>query len=206
MVGANRVVRPPGPLGPGVRRPRSGDAVLDRGLELLAPIPSLDRLHPRIATVVRGARVILTLAAARHDPAYRRAQRVALSLARLAGAAILLVDRSQETLADTPHHQGPFTPEEARQLEKEHLAAFLDAAAFASVDVAVWAPSLPLLESYYEETVSCTDVDLAVLPDRLERPKLIELVTGRCIAEMAKSLVPSIPVVRVSRGGNLALL
>jgi len=187
-------------------RARSKNAVLDRGLELLAPVPGLDRLYPRIATIVGKARVILTLAAARHDPAYRRAQRVALSLARLAGAAILLVDRSQETLADTPHHEGPFTPDEARQLEKDHLAAFLDAAAFAGVDVAVWVPSLPLLESYYEETVSCNDVDLAVLPDQLERPKLIELVTGRCIAEMAKSLVPGIPVVRVSRAGGLALL
>ncbi len=206
MIRRNSPVGPQGPVGPGMSPARSKDTVLDRGLELLAPVPGLDRLYPRIATIVGRARVILTLAAARGDPAYRRAQRVALCLARLSGGAILLVDRSQETLADTPHHEGPFTPDEARQLERDHLAAFLDAAAFAGVDVAVWVPSLPLLESYYEETVSCNDVDLAVLPDQVERPKLIELVTGRCIAEMAKSLVPGIPVVRVSRGGKLALL
>ena len=151
MIRRNSPVGPQGPVGPGMSPARSKDTVLDRGLELLAPVPGLDRLYPRIATIVGRARVILTLAAARGDPAYRRAQRVALCLARLSGGAILLVDRSQETLADTPHHEGPFTPDEARQLERDHLAAFLDAAAFAGVDVAVWVPSLPLLESYYEE-------------------------------------------------------
>ncbi len=115
MIRRNSPVGPQGPVGPGMSPARSKDTVLDRGLELLAPVPGLDRLYPRIATIVGRARVILTLAAARGDPAYRRAQRVALCLARLSGGAILLVDRSQETLADTPHHEGPFTPDERRR-------------------------------------------------------------------------------------------
>jgi hypothetical protein len=182
----------------------SGEAGAGSGL--LGPIYDLNALDHNIIQVAKRARLILTLADAKVQPGYQRAQRVALTLAYLGGAAILLFDRSHETWAETPHHRGPFTPEGAHQLGMEHLFGFLGAAATCAVDVAVWMPSLPLLESY-DEAVSENGVDLSVLPAQIDHPKFVERLVGDCRpAELAKKLAPSVPVVQVSEAMELALL
>jgi hypothetical protein len=175
------------------------------GIGPVAPIRSLHDLDPEIASAVRNARVIVTFTDAGREPAYGRALRVAIALARLSGATLLLVDRSQETWAETPHHRGPFTPEQARHCRKQHLDDTLRTAAFEGVDVRVWVPSLPLIESY-EETVSHNRVDLAILRDRYDHPRIVDRLTGTRAARMARDLVPSVPVVQVSRDQSLVLL
>jgi hypothetical protein len=162
-------------------------------------------LDPQIADALRDANLILAIVDGGREPAYRRSWSVALSFARRTGATLMLADRSQETWGDTPHHSGPFTPDEVRRMGK-HLDAYLDEAESAGVLVMVWIPSLPLPESYYEETLSHNQVDLAVLPDRLERPKLLDRLVGAFAAPMAKAMAPAVPVVEVSGAGSLALL
>jgi hypothetical protein len=149
---------------------------------------------------------ILAIIDGGREPAYRRSWPVALELAGRTGATLLLADRSQETWGETPHHSGPFTPEAFRASGRHHLDAYLDEADALGVRVLVWVPSLPLPESYYEETVSHNRVDLAVLPERLDRPKLTERLVGGFAARIAKAMAPTIPVVQVSGGGRLALL
>ena len=176
------------------------------GSGLLGPIHDVNGLDATILELARRARVILTLADAKEQPGYHRAQRVALALADLGGTTILLFDRSQETWAETPHHRGPYTNEDAHRLGFEHLYGFLDAAATCGLDVMVWMPSLPLLESY-DEAVSEYGVDLSVLPTMIDRPKIIERLVGDCRpAEVAKTLVPAVPVVEVSEAMELVLL
>jgi hypothetical protein len=180
------------------------EAATDSGL--LGPIHDVNGLDPTILEIARRARVILALADAKEQPGYHRAQRVALALAYLGGATMLLFDRSQETWAETPHHRGPYTNEDAHRLGLEHLYGFLEAAATCGVDVIVWLPSLPLLESY-DEAVSVYGVDLSVLPTMIDHPKIIERLVGDCRpAEVAKTLVPSVPVVEVSEAMELTLL
>jgi hypothetical protein len=162
-------------------------------------------LDPKIADALRDANLILAIVDGGREPAYRRSWSVALSFARRTGATLMLADRSQETWGETPHHSGPFTPDEVRRMGKHHLDAYLDEADAAGVLVIVWFPSLPLPESYYGETLSHNRVDLAVLPDRLERPKLLDRLIG-AFAGMAKAMAPTVPVVEVSGGGRLALL
>jgi hypothetical protein len=163
-------------------------------------------LDPRIADALRDASLILAIVDGGREPAYRRSWSVALSFARRTGATLMLADRSQETWGDTPHHSGPFTPDQVRRMGKHHLDAYLDQAESAGVLVMVWIPSLPLPESYYEETLSHNRVDLAVLPDRLERPKLLDRTIGAFAARMAKAMAPAVPVIEVSGAGRLALL
>jgi hypothetical protein len=175
------------------------------GLSLLGPVLDVNDLDRTILDVARRARVILTLTDSKDRRGYQLSQRVALGLASVSGARILLVDRSQETWAETPHHRGPFTDQEARQFQMRHLNGFLDAAAIYGVPTAVWLPSLPLFESY-DEAVSLNGVDLSVLPDRIAHPKIIERLAGECRpAEVATALVPTVPVVQVSER-DIALL
>jgi hypothetical protein len=163
-------------------------------------------MDPRIADALRDANVILAIVDGGREPAYRRSWSVALSFARRTGATLMLADRSQETWGDTPHHSGPFTSDQVRRMGKHHLDAYLDEAQSAGVLVMVWIPSLPLPESYYEETLSHNRVDLAVLPDRMERPKLLDRTIGAFAARMAKAMAPAVPVIEVSGAGRLALL
>jgi hypothetical protein len=176
------------------------------GSGLLRPIPDVNGLDSTILEVARRARVILTLADAREQPGYQRAQQASLALADLGGATMLLFDRSHETWAETPHHRGPYTTEDAHRLGLVHLYGFLDAAATCGLDAMVWMPSLPLLESY-DEAVSEYGVDLSVLPTMIDHPKIIERLVGECRpARVAKTLVPSVPVVEVSEAMELVLL
>jgi hypothetical protein len=163
-------------------------------------------LDPRIVDALGDANMILAIVDGGREPAYRRSWSVALSFARRTGATLMLADRSQETWGDTPHHSGPFTPDQIRRMGKHHLDEYLEQAEAAGVVVLVWIPSLPLPESYYEETLSHNHVDLAVLPERLEHPKLLDRTIGAFAARMAKAMAPTVPVVEVSRAGSLALL
>jgi hypothetical protein len=163
-------------------------------------------LDPRIEDALGDANMILALVDGGREPAYRRSWSVALSFARRTGATLMLADRSQETWGDTPHHSGPFTPDQIRRMGKRHLDQYLEQAEAAGVVVLVWIPSLPLPESYYEETLSHNRVDLAVLPEGLEHPKLLDRTLGAFAARMAKAMAPTVPVVEVSRAGRLALL
>jgi hypothetical protein len=149
---------------------------------------------------------ILAIIDGGREPAYRRSWPVALRLAQQTGATLLLADRSQETWGETPHHSGPFTPEQIGRSGRLHLDRYLEEAEAMGVPVRVWVPSLPLPESYYEETLSHNHVDLAVLPERLDRPKLTERMLGGFAARIAKAMAPAVPVVEVSGGGQLALL
>jgi hypothetical protein len=165
-----------------------------------------DGLDPRIVDALHDADMILTIVDGGREPAYRRSWAVALDFARRAGATLMLADRSQETWGDTPHHSGPFTPDEVRSMGRHHLDQYLDEAEAAGVLVMVWIPSLPLPESYYEETLSHNRVDLAVLPERLEHPKLLDRLFGAFVPRTAKEMAPDVAVVGVSGPGRLALI
>jgi hypothetical protein len=54
--------------------------------------------------------------------------------------------------------------------------------------------------------VSHNRVDLAILPDRYDHPRIVDRLTGTRAARMARDLVPSVPVVQVSRDQSLVLL
>lgn len=149
-----------------------------------------------------NASVILTLTDAGREPSYSRSLPVALMLARRTGAILLLVDRSEGTWAETPHHRGPFSPEDFRRAGRTHLDAQLGEAAAEGLVVRVRVPSFPLPESYYQETVSHNGVDLAVLPERYQHPTITERLSGTRTAQVAKAMVPTVPVVQVSRDGG----
>lgn len=158
-----------------------------------------------VATAVRQARTVLTPTDNGHEPAYDRSLDVAIALARAFGARLLLVDRSAETWADTPHQIGPLNPTEAKADRGRHVRIAIERAEAAGLDVSVWAGTLPLPESY-RDAVRRNGVDVAVLPDRFERPRIVERLVGRRAARVAKSLVPRVPVVEVGRDGAISVL
>ena len=159
----------------------------------------------QVATSVRNARTVLTLTDGGREPAYDESLDVAISLARALGAHLLLIDRSAETWADTPHAIGPMSADEARRRRGPHVREALDRAEAAGVDVTVWAWTLPLPESY-DDAVERNDVDVAVLPDRFQRPTLVERLMGTRVARVAKDIVPRVPIVEVGPRGSLIVL
>jgi hypothetical protein len=159
----------------------------------------------QVATSVRNARTVLTLTDGGREPAYDESLDVAISLARALGARLLLIDRSAETWADTPHAVGPMSAEEARRLRGPHIREALDLAEAAGLDVTVWAWTLPLPESY-DDAVERNHVDVSVLPERFQRPTLLERLMGTRVARVAKEIVPRVPIVEVGPRGSLIVL
>jgi len=157
----------------------------------------------KLTTIVAAAhrpRRILVPADDGREPAYRRAQHYAIELADLSGAELLVADRSKETWADTPHHIGPLTPAEYQQQGNHHLDELFAEASARGIEVRVWVASLPTPEGF-EEAVTSNDVQLAVLPDRFDRPTWTERLFGTRMAQVARAVAPGVAVVSVPRGG-----
>ncbi len=122
------------------------------------------------------------------DVALARSRRVALGMARAAGAELVLYDRSDERWTDTPHPTGPLTVDEVDGERRPHLVGQMREALDAGVPVTAWLASVPALTAMLD-VIQDLDVDVVVVPDELGAPKLMDrIAVGSSPAEMVERI------------------
>ncbi|MGI8754837.1 MAG: universal stress protein [Acidimicrobiales bacterium] len=166
---------------------------------------SLDDLDPAVAGAVRRATVVLVPVDDGSDVARERSRQVATSLAALAGARLVLLDRTDTTYADTPR-QAELNRAELLGIDRDYLVAQVDAAAEAGVSATAFQHSLPGAEAL-TDAVKATGADLVVVPVELDKPGLLDRFRGGSVAERTSDAAPNgVAVVSVAEDGRLSLV
>ncbi len=170
------------------------------------PVPSsIGDLDPSIATVVRDATTVLVPVDDGNDPARERSRRVAVALAAIAGARVVLLDRTDTTYADTPREY-ELDRAECEKIDRPYLVAQIDAAAEAGVSATAFQHSLPGSEAL-TDAVNATRADLVVVPVELDKPGVLDHFRKGSVADRAHAAAPKgVPVVSVAADGTLALV
>ncbi|MGI8711345.1 MAG: universal stress protein [Acidimicrobiales bacterium] len=166
---------------------------------------SLDDLDPAVAAVVRRATTVLVPVDDGNDPARERARQVAVSLAAMAGARLVLLDRSDTTYADSPR-EFELDRAEVEAIGRPYLLDQIDAASEAGVSATAFQHSLPGAEAL-TDAINATHADLVVVPQNLDKPGLLDRLRGGDVADRAQGAAPAgVPVVAVADDGSLALV
>lgn len=166
---------------------------------------SLDDLDPAVAAAVREATTVLVPVDDGNDPARERSRQVATSLAALAGARLVLLDRTDTTYADTPR-LSELNRAELEGIDRDYLVVQIDAAAEAGVSATAFQHSLPGAEAL-TDAVKATGADLVVVPVDLDKPGVLDRFRGGSVAERTNDAAPDgVPVVSVAEDGTLALV
>lgn len=171
-----------------------------------APIPaSLDDLEPAIAAVVRDASTVLVPVDDGNDPARERSRLVAMSLASLAGARLVLLDRTDTTYADTPRLY-ELDRAELESIGRDYLVVQIDAATESGVSATAFQHSLPGAEAL-TDAVNATQADLIVVPEELNKPGVLDHLRKGNVADQAHAAAPNgVAVVSVAEDGSLTLV
>lgn len=133
------------------------------------------------------------------DPALARARQAALRLARTHGFAVVLYDRSDERWTDTPHPTGPLSIAEVDDDKRAHLVRQMRDFEAAGITVSAWLSSIPALTAMLD-VIQELQIDGVILPDGLDKPKLMDRVTGgsdiaSMVERFAELQVPKPPTV-----------
>lgn len=165
-------------------------------------IRSLDDLDATVADAVRGATTVL-VPVDDHDDARVHARHVAQQLAVLAGARLVLLDRTDTTYADTPRvHE--LTREQAESLGRSYLVRQIDEVVEAGIDVIAFEHSLPGSEAL-SDAAKETGADLIVVPHHLDKAGFLDHFRHGDTAERAGRAAPQgVAVVAVDHEGNLS--
>lgn len=141
------------------------------------------------------------------DAAYARMRAPAIRWAADAGARVVLYDRSAESYFVDPYPSGPWTADvesgpqrrsvlEPRDLEllgRHYLAEQVTEARATGADVAAWLPSTPGPKGMAEAVDAC-EADTIILPSSIERPSLVDRVSGNTLDRIRKALTVSIAI------------
>lgn len=144
---------------------------------------------------VRMARVVLCLTDDGQEPAFGYARRAAARIAAAVDARLVLSDRSRESWAMTPFVFAPAAPTELIRRGDDYLLSQIhEAHALGVTDVLVVAPTTPGLDAV-TDAVETARADLVVIPERYQRPRLVERVVlatttlEHAVAERVKARV-----------------
>lgn len=131
-------------------------------------------------------------------------RRLGAQLAARHDLDVVLYDRSQETWMDHPHPSGPCDVTELDERAASHLAPQLDEFAALGVHAVPWIATVPTITEIVD-VIRELDVDVILLPEQLDRPKLLDRLKGKqpadIVAEIAAlNLEQPVPVL-VDRDG-----
>lgn len=112
---------------------------------------------------------------------------LAVQLAARYDLDVVLYDRSQETWMDHPHPAGPCDRSDLAERAAGHLTPQLDQFADAGVTAVPWIATVPSLTEIVD-VIRELDVDVMVLPDRIEHPKLLDRIKGKQPADVVKAI------------------
>lgn len=165
----------------------------------------LDQLPGPVADVVRTAEVILVPVDDGGDEAVGRARRTAVSLAALAGARVVLLDRSDTTYADTPRIFELSRDEVVSIGDRQYLLDAIDEATDAGVSASAFQHSLPGDEAI-SDAAERSGADLLVVPEHLGTSGLLSRLKGGDASDRATQAAPAgTAVVAVDADGALAV-
>lgn len=170
------------------------------------PVPtSLDQLDPAVAGVVQGSSVIIVPVDDGGDDALARARSMAIALAALAGARLVLLDRSDTTYADTPRIN-ELSREEVAAIDRPYLLSGIDEAAQSGVSATAFQHSLPGDEAL-TDAVKEVGADMVVVPGSLDSPGIFARLKGGSAGDRAADAAPAgTSVVSVDEGGRVRLV
>jgi hypothetical protein len=171
-----------------------------------------------VGRAVEGARVILAATDDGTEPAYVASRAVAVQLAQRAGARLLFMDRSAESMLTDPYGRGPFTSDnetwsagegalrrnEAEALGRHYLNEQIDVAAQAGVEARAWMPhGSGAGGDDVREALERFEVDAVVVP--ADPPEgLVEKLRGGWLDDV-RGLAGDRPLVLVERDGSARL-
>jgi nucleotide-binding universal stress UspA family protein len=165
---------------------------------------ALDQLAPDVRPVVERATTIVVPVDDGADDALARTRRAAIAVAGLAGAKLVLLDRSDTTYADTPRIF-ELSREEVAEIDRPYLLSGIDEAAAGGVSATAFQHSLPGDEAL-TDAVEQVGADLVVVPAGLESPGLFARLKGGDAEERAVDAAPTgVPVLAVAEDGTLSL-
>lgn len=119
------------------------------------------------------------------DPALALAREAAAWMAAEYDIELILYDRSGERWTDTPHPKGPLEASAIGE-DRPHLRRQLDELRERGVRATAWLATVPALTAV-TDVLDELDVDGIVLPDHLDRPKMMDrLQVGAGPAEMVE--------------------
>lgn len=163
----------------------------------------LDQLPAPVAEIVRSARVILVAVEDKSDPALDGARRTAIALAAMAGAKLVVLDRSDTTYADTPRIFELTRDEVVGLGDRQYLLDAIDEATSAGLSVTAFQHSLPGIEAI-TDAAERVGADIFVVPDHLDGPGLVDRLRGRHLSERAATAAPDgTAVIEVDDEGSL---
>jgi hypothetical protein len=144
-----------------------------------------------------GARKLAVVTDA-YDDQLAATRDIALALALQHDLDVVLYDRSEETWMDHPHPAGPCDRADLDARDRTHLAAQLDDFESAGVSATTWIATVPAI-SEIVDVIREIDVDIVLLPDRLDRRKLFDrLLSNRSadavVEAAARTLEQPVPV------------
>ncbi len=164
----------------------------------------LDQLAPDVRPVVERATTIVVPVDDGGDEALVRARRAAIAVAGLAGAKLVLLDRSDTTYADTPRIN-ELDRDAVAALDRPYLLAGIDEADAAGVHATAFQHSLPGDEAL-TDAVEQVGADLVVVPAGLDSPGLFARLKGGDAEDRAVQAAPSgVAVLAVAEDGTLTL-
>jgi nucleotide-binding universal stress UspA family protein len=132
------------------------------------------RLTADELAALRDARRVLALTDDGTEPELAIERTAAARVAGALHAQLVLVDRSHETWAETPHVDGPATLDQVRARGDDELAAQMARALeLGAPDVVAVTPSVPNFDAIVD-SIELADADVIVVPDRLDHPRLAE--------------------------------
>ena len=166
---------------------------------------SLDQLDPAVAKAVQAASVIVVPVDDGGDDALARARATAIALAALAGAKLVLLDRSDTTYADTPRIN-ELSRDEVASIDRPYLLSGLDEAAQSGVTATAFQHSLPGDEALTDAAKE-VGADLVVVPGSVDSPGLFARLKGGSASDRAADAAPAgTSVVAVDEHGGLSLI
>jgi hypothetical protein len=127
------------------------------------------------AREVLGNVSLLLVPTAPDDESYDRARAAAVVLAREAGCAVVLHDRSDERWTDTPHPEGPYTIDQIDHDGRGHLVEQMQVFVDAGIDVTAWYASVPALTAVLTP-VQTLGADGILVPESIDNPKMMDRI------------------------------
>lgn len=118
----------------------------------------------RVLAVIRPGSTLLCVVADTEDHDLERAQQATLELAVHTGSDLLLYDRSEETWGESDHSHR-IDVSDVDLDEAPYLAAPLEAARTAHVDVAIWRSIIPTIATGIVNAIQNGGADVVVVPE-----------------------------------------
>lgn len=145
------------------------------------------QIDPAAAEALRGASKI-AVATDTDGETLASTRTVAASLAAEYDLSVVLYDRSEETWMDHPHPSGVCDRADLADRDRQHLADQMVEFDDAGVDVMAWIATVPSITEIVD-VVMQAGVDIILLPDEIDHPKLLDRLKADSPADVVERIV-----------------